>query len=230
MSFNNKILVAESVTKQVTSPAGDLTILSDISFVIQRGESVSITGPSGAGKSTLLGLLAGLDIPTSGRIFLNDNDLTVLDEDGRAGVRAKSVGFVFQSFHLVASLNALENIMLPLELNKHPLPRERAMEVLQKVGLIERRLHYPSQLSGGEKQRVAIARAFSTEPSLLFADEPTGNLDTATGSSIIDILFELNMNSTTTLILVTHNQSIAARCNREICLNAGNLVSSKSIT
>lgn len=218
------VLTAENVTKQVSSPEGLLTILADVSFTIRKGESVAIVGASGAGKSTLLALLAGLDLPTSGKIRLNGVELTALDEDGRAAVRAASVGFVFQSFHLVPSLNALENVMLPLELAGNKSPRKSALEILQKVGLKERVSHYPSQLSGGEMQRVAIARAFATEPAVLFADEPTGNLDSRTGGNIMDLMFELNKNSSTTLLLVTHDKTLAARCDREISLDAGRLI------
>jgi len=218
------VLATEQVTKQVSSPEGTLTILADVSFAVERGDSVAIVGPSGAGKSTLLALLAGLDLPTSGRIWLDGKDLSALDEDGRAQVRAASVGFVFQSFHLVPSLNALENVMLPLELAGDASPRQSALSILEEVGLKERTGHYPAQLSGGEKQRVAIARAFATEPAVLFADEPTGNLDAKTGDNIVDIMFELNKNSSTTLILVTHDRTLAERCDREISLDAGKLV------
>jgi len=182
-------------------------------------------GPSGAGKSTLLALLAGLDLPTSGKIWLDGHCLTDLDEDGRAAARARSVGFVFQSFHLVPSLNALENVMLPLELADKDGPRDRAMSILAEVGLQERWSHYPAQLSGGEKQRVAIARAFAAEPAVLFADEPTGNLDARTGDNIMNIMFTLNQNLSTTLVLVTHDSTLAERCDREIGLDAGLLVS-----
>ena len=218
------VLAASHVTKQVSSPEGSLTILSDVSFAIDKGDSVAVVGASGAGKSTLLALLAGLDLPTSGEIWLDGNNLTTLDEDGRAAVRAASVGFVFQSFHLVPSLNALENVMLPLELAGKPEPRKIADEIMKKVGLGERWSHYPSQLSGGEKQRVAIARAFATEPAVLFADEPTGNLDSRTGENIVELMFELNRNSSTTLILVTHDNSLAERCDRILGLDAGKLV------
>jgi putative ABC transport system ATP-binding protein len=221
---NRIVLATESISKQVSSPEGTLTILSDVSFAVGRGESVAIVGPSGAGKSTLLALLAGLDLPTSGRIWLDGWELSALDEDGRAQVRAASVGFVFQSFHLVPSLNALENVMLPLELAGSERPRDQAREILGTVGLAERTSHYPAQLSGGEKQRVAIARAFATEPAVLFADEPTGNLDARTGTKIMDMMFELNRDSSTTLILVTHDRSLAERCDREIRLDAGRLV------
>ena len=219
------VLATENVGKQVSSPEGSLTILSDVSFTVSRGDSVAIVGPSGAGKSTLLALLAGLDLPTSGRIWLDGRELSALDEDGRAALRAESVGFVFQSFHLVPSLNALENVMLPLELAGAAAPRQQALDILGTVGLAERTRHYPSQLSGGEKQRVAIARAFATEPAVLFADEPTGNLDARTGENIMRIMFELNQNSSTTLVLVTHDQGLADRCDREIRLDAGKLVS-----
>ena len=219
------VLVAENLTKQVISPEGSLTILSDVSFSVAKGDSVAIVGASGAGKSTLLALLAGLDLPTEGRVWLNGVNLTELDEDGRADVRAASVGFVFQSFHLVPSLNALENVMLPLELAGVDSPRQAAAEILSQVGLADRTSHYPAQLSGGEKQRVAIARAFATEPAVLFADEPTGNLDANTGDHVMDLMFELNRDSSTTLILVTHDRELAERCDRTIGLDAGRLVS-----
>ncbi len=219
------VLVADNVTKQVISPEGSLTILSEVSFSVDRGDSVAVVGVSGAGKSTLLALLAGLDLPTKGRIWLNSVNLSDLDEDGRADVRATSVGFVFQSFHLVPSLNALENVMLPLELASKESPRQAASEILSQVGLADRWSHYPAQLSGGEKQRVAIARAFATEPAVLFADEPTGNLDSQTGDRVMNLMFELNTKSSTTLILVTHDQALAKRCERTIGLDAGRLVS-----
>ena len=221
---STSVLATRSVSKQVSSPEGTLTILSDVSFTIDKGDSVAIVGASGAGKSTLLALLAGLDLPTEGEVLLDGVDLTKLDEDGRAAVRAASVGFVFQSFHLVPSLNALENVMLPLELAGKDDPRQVARKILDQVGLGERWSHYPAQLSGGEKQRVAIARAFATEPAVLFADEPTGNLDSATGGHIVDLMFELNRNSSTTLILVTHDKSLAARCDRVLGLDAGRLI------
>ena len=219
------VLVADNVTKQVISPEGSLTILSEVSFSVDKGDSVAVVGVSGAGKTTLLALLAGLDLPTKGRIWLNSVNLSDLDEDGRADVRATSVGFVFQSFHLVPSLNALENVMLPLELASKESPREAASEILSQVGLADRWSHYPAQLSGGEKQRVAIARAFATEPAVLFADEPTGNLDSQTGDRVMNLMFELNKKSSTTLILVTHDQALAKRCKRTIGLDAGRLVS-----
>lgn len=222
---NDVVLEAVRASKEVSSPEGSLTILSDVSFRIVAGESVAVVGPSGAGKSTLLALLAGLDLPSSGHVVLNGINLSELDEDGRAAVRAESVGFVFQSFHLVPSLNALENVMLPLELAGHRNARPAAREIIEKVGLKDRWSHYPSQLSGGEKQRVAIARAFATEPAVLFADEPTGNLDSRTGANIMELMFELNRSSSTTLILVTHDTTLAERCDRILALDAGRLES-----
>jgi len=219
------VLEAHQLSKQVSSPEGTLTILNDVSFSIQAGETVAVVGPSGAGKSTLLALLAGLDLPTNGHVDLNGTNLSNLDEDGRAIVRAESVGFVFQSFHLVPSLNALENVMLPLELAGHADARKAARDIIDKVGLGDRWSHYPAQLSGGEKQRVAIARAFATEPAVLFADEPTGNLDSRTGANIMELMFELNRNSATTLILVTHDNNLADRCERVLSLDIGRLVS-----
>jgi putative ABC transport system ATP-binding protein len=218
------LLRAESLTKKVTSPEGELTILDSVSFGVGRGESAAIVGPSGAGKSTLLALLAGLDEPSAGRVWLNGVELTALDEDGRAQVRNREVGFVFQSFHLLASLTALENVLLPLELSDAAQPKERAREALTRVGLERRLHHYPRQLSGGEKQRVAIARAFVVGPSLLFADEPTGNLDNKTGAKILNLLFELNAAAGTTLVLVTHDLEAAARCTKLIELAGGRLV------
>lgn len=218
------VLEAVGVSKEVSSPEGSLTILSDVSFSIAAGETVAIVGPSGAGKSTLLALLAGLDLPTKGYVVLDGANLSDLDEDGRARARADSVGFVFQSFHLVPSLNALENVMLPLELAGSDDPRGTSLGIIDKVGLTERWRHYPAQLSGGEKQRVAIARAFAAEPAVLFADEPTGNLDSHTGSNIMELMFELNRSSSTTLVLVTHDLSLAARCDRILRLDAGLLV------
>jgi len=215
------VLEAQCLTKQVSSPEGSLTILSDVSFQILAGESIAVVGPSGAGKSTLLALLAGLDLPSSGQVILNGSNLSELDEDGRAHVRADSVGFVFQSFHLVPSLNALENVMLPLELAGQDEARKTARDIIGKVGLSERWSHYPAQLSGGEKQRVAIARAFATEPAVLFADEPTGNLDSRTGANIMELMFELNRSSATTLVLVTHDSGLAGRCDRILELDAG---------
>ena len=223
-AINEVVLEAQGVGKQVSSPEGTLTILSDVSFQILAGESVAVVGASGAGKSTLLALLAGLDLPSNGHVILNGSNLSTLDEDGRARVRAENVGFVFQSFHLVPSLNALENVMLPLELAGHGEARAAARELIGKVGLKDRWSHYPAQLSGGEKQRVAIARAFATEPAVLFADEPTGNLESRTGANIMALMFELNHNSSTTLVLVTHDGGLAERCDRIIELDGGRLV------
>lgn len=220
------VLEAIGVGKQVSSPEGTLAILSGVSLAIARGETVAVMGASGAGKSTLLALLAGLDEPTAGEVRLAGKDLTRLDEDGRAAVRAGHVGFVFQSFHLVPSLTALENVMLPLELAGRSDARTAALEVLARVGLAERVGHYPRQLSGGEQQRVAIARAFVTRPDVLFADEPTGNLDAATGERIMELLFGLNAETGTTLVLVTHDRALAARCGRVIRLDAGRIVGS----
>ena len=220
------VLEAIGVGKQVSSPEGTLAILSGVSLAIARGETVAVMGASGAGKSTLLALLAGLDEPTAGVVRLAGNDLTRLDEDGRAAVRAGHVGFVFQSFHLVPSLTALENVMLPLELAGRGDARAAALEVLARVGLAERVGHYPRQLSGGEQQRVAIARAFVTRPDVLFADEPTGNLDAATGERIMELLFGLNAETGTTLVLVTHDRALAARCGRVIRLDAGRIAGS----
>lgn len=222
---NNVVLEAHGLSKQVSSPEGSLTILSDINFSIRSGESVAVVGESGAGKSTLLALLAGLDLPSEGHVVLNGSNLSLLDEDGRAILRAESVGFVFQSFHLVPSLNALENVMLPIELAGRKDARKAARDIIEKVGLGERWSHYPAQLSGGEKQRVAIARAFATAPAVLFADEPTGNLDSRTGGNIMALMFDLNRTTATTLILVTHDQSLAQRCDRTIVLDAGRLIS-----
>ncbi len=223
MERKDTVLEAALLGKQVSSPEGTLAILSDVSLAITRGETVAVMGASGAGKSTLLALLAGLDEPTSGTVRLAGNELTQLDEDGRAAVRARHVGFVFQSFHLVPSLTALENAMLPLELAGRADARAAALEVLAKVGLAGRVGHYPRQLSGGEQQRVAIARAFVTRPDVLFADEPTGNLDSATGARIMDLLFGLNEDAGATLVLVTHDQELAARCGRVIRLDAGRI-------
>jgi len=218
------VLAAERLGKQVNSPEGTLAILAEVTLDVRRGESVAVVGASGAGKSTLLALLAGLDEPTSGRVWLAGRELTALDEDGRAALRARHVGFVFQSFHLVPALTALENVMLPLELAGRADARRTALEVLDRVGLAERVGHYPRQLSGGEQQRVAIARAFVAGPDVLFADEPTGNLDSGTGGRIMDLLFGLNASAGTTLILVTHDRSIAARCGRLVRLDAGRMV------
>lgn len=224
MSTRDFLLRAERLTKKVSSPEGELTILDDVNIAVERSATAAIVGPSGAGKSTLLALLAGLDEPTSGHVWLNGVELTALDEDGRASLRNREVGFVFQSFHLLPSLTALENVLLPLELAATPNAAARARQALVDVGLAERLRHYPKQLSGGEKQRVAIARAFVTSPSLLFADEPTGNLDNKTGSKILDLLFSLNRAAGTTLVLVTHDLGAAARCQHTIELVGGRVV------
>lgn len=219
------ILRAQSVSKKVRTADNDLTILDEVSLEIANGQSVAIIGPSGAGKSTLLGLLAGLDTPTAGKIYLGEHDITATDEEGRAEIRAKMVGFVFQTFQLLGSLTALENVSLPMELSGQPDARQKAKEYLDKVGLAQRLTHYPKQLSGGEQQRVALARAFACSPKILFADEPTGNLDQATGLKISDLLFDLNKQSDTTLILVTHEQRLAERCEKIITIDDGRVVS-----
>ncbi|MBT9613536.1 MAG: ABC transporter ATP-binding protein [Burkholderiales bacterium] len=218
------IIQAEQLTKTVALEAGPLTILHDISFQIKSGESVAIVGASGSGKSTLLGLLAGLDEPSSGSVRVKGEALFVLDEDGRAALRGRCMGFVFQSFQLLPMLTALENVMLPLELAGSNDARSRAQRILDRVGLGSRMQHYPKQLSGGEQQRVAIARAFVTEPALLLADEPTGNLDSATGANVIELLFALNRERGATLLLVTHDTALASRCGRSLRLDAGRLV------
>lgn len=218
------VLKSQGLTKKVSSPEGELTILDQADLEIAAGESVAILGPSGAGKSTLLSLLAGLDLPTSGQVWVNGRELTALDEDGRAAVRADQVGFVFQSFHLVPALTALENVMLPLELAGRPEPRATARTALEEVGLGPRVGHYPRQLSGGERQRVAIARAFVGSPAVLFADEPTGNLDSRTGGRIADLLFGLNAERGTTLVLVTHDRVLAERCDRQLEMDGGRLL------
>ncbi|RMF96439.1 MAG: ABC transporter ATP-binding protein [Gammaproteobacteria bacterium] len=217
------VLRARALGKEVSSPEGRLTILDAVSLDIRAGESVALVGPSGAGKTTLLSLLAGLDRPSSGQVWLCGEELTAMDEDGRARLRGRHVGFVFQSFHLVPSLTALENVMLPLELAGAADAREHALAALDSVGLAPRRRHYPKQLSGGEKQRVAIARAFVTRPAVLFADEPTGNLDTASGQRVAELLFSLNRQSGTTLVLVTHDRELAGRCERLLEMEAGRL-------
>lgn len=217
-------VVAEQITKTVDTLEGQLQLLHPISLRVEKGESLAVTGASGSGKSTLLGLLAGLDVPSTGKIWLAGEDITALDEEGRASVRARAVGFVFQSFQLLPGLSALENVMLPLELKNISKAADRAKEFLEIVGLGHRLHHYPSQLSGGEQQRVAIARAFVVRPQVLFADEPTGNLDSQTGEKIIDLLFSLNREQGTTLILITHEQRLAERCERRISLSAGTLM------
>jgi putative ABC transport system ATP-binding protein len=226
--IRSSVLKAENLSKQVSSPEGPLTIVHGVSLDIAAGESVAVVGASGAGKSTLLALLAGLDLPTTGRVLLAGTDLTKLDEDGRARLRAQRVGFVFQSFHLIPALTALENVMLPLELAGRSDARRSALDTLARVGLRDRTGHYPRQLSGGEQQRVALARAFVTEPAVLFADEPTGNLDTTTGGRVGELLFELNANFHTTLILVTHDRELASRCGRIIEMEGGRVLPQKA--
>lgn len=223
-SAPKKIVQAENLGKQVISPEGRLIILNDINFSIDEGETLSVIGVSGSGKSTLLGLMAGLDVPSEGRVILDGTDLGTLDEDGRARMRMQRVGFVFQSFQLLPSLTALENVMLPLELAGAVEPEKAARDRLSEVGLSERIHHYPNQLSGGEQQRVAIARAFAGEPRILFADEPTGNLDQKTAKQVIDLLFRLNDERKTTLVLVTHDPVIADHCKRSLTLAGGRIV------
>lgn len=223
--MNRAVIRSEAIAKVVPTVEGELTILDGIDLEINAGETLAIVGASGSGKTTLLGILAGLDLPTGGTVFLSDNELTSMDEEQRARVRGEHVGFVFQTFQLLGSLTALENVMLPRELRGDRNAKQEAMELLIKVGLGERTTHYPRQLSGGEQQRVAIARAFACQPTVLFADEPTGNLDTATGQKIIDLIFELNEEFATTLILVTHDERLASRCQRTIVLDTGRIVS-----
>ncbi len=212
------------LSKRVADASGELTILHNIDFTVQPAETLALVGASGSGKSTLLGLLAGLDTPSSGRVLLDGTDIFALDEDGRAAFRKTRLGFVFQSFQLLAHLTALENVMLPLELRDDPEARAKATAMLGRVGLSSRLKHYPKYLSGGEQQRVALARAFVTEPPLLFADEPTGSLDAATGEAVIQLMFELNRERGSTLVLVTHDAQIAARCGRTLTIAAGRLV------
>jgi putative ABC transport system ATP-binding protein len=220
---SNAIIVTKGLGKSVLTSEGMLHILSSIDLIINSGESIAIIGESGSGKSTLIGLLAGLDTPTSGSITINGKLLTTMNEDGRAAIRNELISFVFQSFQLLQGLTALENFMLPLELRGDKQAKTAATHLLDRVGLSHRLTHTPKQLSGGEQQRVALARAFVTNPAILFADEPTGNLDSKTGSTIIDLLFELNLENNTTLILVTHDHALAKRCQRTIKLDAGHL-------
>ncbi len=220
----SNIIEADNLGKTVPTSGGPLAILSSVDLKIKTGESIAIVGASGSGKSTLLGLLAGLDTPTQGLVKLNGHDLTAKNEDGRAELRNQYVGFVFQSFQLLPGLTALENVMLPLELRNQTHAKEAATALLDRVGLSHRLSHVPMKLSGGEQQRVALARAFVTQPAILFADEPTGNLDSKTGDHIIELLFELNQEKQTTLILVTHDNALASRCQRTIKLEAGHLV------
>ncbi len=219
------IVLTEGLAKQVVTSAGPIQILQDVNLRIERGDSVAILGASGSGKSTLLGLLAGLDRPTAGRVVLDDMDLFALDEDARAALRARVVGFVFQSFQLLQSMTALENVILPLELRGEPRAEREGQRILERVGLAGRLHHYPRTLSGGEQQRVAIARAFVSRPSLLLADEPTGNLDSVTGAQVIDLLFELNRERGATLVLVTHDPVIAERSRRRLRLVGGAVAS-----
>ena len=227
--MSDAVVIARHLNKVVTTSEAPLQILSDVNLSIQRGSSVAIVGASGSGKSTLLSLLAGLDLPSSGEVLLAGQSLTTLDEDQRAALRGLEVGFVFQSFQLLDSLNAVENVMLPLELAGRRDARQHATELLERVGLKARISHYPQQLSGGEQQRVAIARAFASEPAILFADEPTGNLDAATGQKITDLLFDLNREHGTTLILVTHDERLAARCERALHMQAGQLQAGQTL-
>ena len=220
------MITVENLQKRVPMAGGELEILKGINLEIKSGEAVAIIGASGSGKSTLLGLLAGLDEASEGRVVIGDTDLAELDEDGRAVFRAREVGFVFQSFQLLPALTALENVMLPLEMQGNKDARQQAEHFLDRVGLGERVDHYPRQMSGGEQQRVAIARAFAAKPRILFADEPTGNLDTATGDRIEELLFELNREEGSTLVLVTHDLQLASRCERQLTLEAGEMVAS----
>jgi putative ABC transport system ATP-binding protein len=221
--MSEPIIAVERVTKQVADTSGTLTILHDISFELRPQESVAIVGASGSGKSTLLSIIAGLDTPSSGKVKLQGQDLFAIDEDARAALRARSVGFVFQSFQLLGNLSALENVMLPLELMGRHDARAAATEMLRRVGLGERLGHYPKVLSGGEQQRVALARAFVVHPALLLADEPTGSLDFATGEKVMELMFEMNRELGTTLVLVTHDRAIAARCDRQLRIEAGRI-------
>jgi putative ABC transport system ATP-binding protein len=224
MQSVERMIRAEDLGKTVETTAGQLTILKGIDLEIKKSESVAIVGESGSGKSTLLGLLAGLDSPTRGKVFLDSQEITALNEEERAAIRSETVGFVFQSFQLLGSLTAIENVMLPEELRGSNKAESRAMALLERVGLAQRAHHYPKQLSGGEQQRVAIARAFASSAKVLFADEPTGNLDTKTGARIIDLLFQLNEEYGTTLVLVTHDVRLAERCDRSILIESGMLV------
>ncbi|WP_455366765.1 ABC transporter ATP-binding protein [Kaarinaea lacus] len=230
MSVENadSVLKVAGLTKQVASLSIDsdepLVILDSISFSINSGETVAVVGPSGSGKSTLLGLLAGLDTPSSGKVYIDEQDIFALNEDGRASLRAQKLGFVFQSFQLLPALTTLENVMLPMEIIGRQDAEQAARNVLQRVGLQQRLQHYPHQLSGGEQQRVAIARAFAPRPKILLADEPTGNLDTRTGQQIIELLFELNAEQGTTLVLVTHDHALAEKCRRVLQIEAGRLL------
>ena len=223
------MIEANHITKEVTTSEGVLRILDDINLTVIDGEALAIIGPSGSGKSTLLGILAGLDTPSAGVVRVNGEDITAMTEEGRAAMRARYVGFVFQSFHLLPSLTALENVSLPLELRGDSSATEIALSYLDRVGLTARLSHYPRQLSGGEQQRVALARPFASRPRILFADEPTGNLDTVTGKTINDLLFQLNREEGTTLLLVTHEATLASRCHRRVTLKGGLLVENDTV-
>ena len=218
------ILRASALVKRVPTAEGELTILESIDLGIGAGAQVAVVGESGSGKTTLLGILAGLDLPTAGSVWLDGDEITAMDEEQRARVRARCVGFVFQTFQLIDSLTALENVMLPLELRGDRQAKDDARDFLDRVGLAARTTHYPRQLSGGEQQRVGIARAFASGPKVLFADEPTGNLDTATGAKVADLLFDLNREAGTTLVLVTHDAALASRCGQIVTLAAGRMV------
>ncbi len=222
--MTDPIIAVDHVTRQVTDSTGTLTILHDIDFTLRPRESTAIVGASGSGKSTLLAIIAGLDVPTKGTVRLAGSDMFALDEDARAALRARQLGFVFQSFQLLGHLSALENVMLPLELLGRGDARRKAGEMLERVGLGARLNHYPRTLSGGEQQRVALARAFVVEPAVLLADEPTGSLDFATGERVMALMFEMNREQGTTLVLVTHDRAIAARCDRQLHIEAGRLV------
>ena len=217
------LLKAKNITKEVNSPEGVLTIVSDINLAVHQGQAISIVGPSGSGKTSLLAILAGLDLPSKGQVWLADQEITSLDEDTRAQIRGERVGFVFQSFHLLSRLSAVENVMLPLEIKGDRQAKQKALKALTRVGLKKRASHLPNQLSGGEKQRVAIARAFVTRPTILFADEPTGNLDKASTQSVGELLFSINQESDTTLILVTHDPVLAGRCESTYQLDEGRI-------
>ena len=217
------LLKAKNITKEVNSPEGVLTIVSDINLAVHQGQAISIVGPSGSGKTSLLAILAGLDLPSKGQVWLADEEITSLDEDTRAQIRGEKVGFVFQSFHLLSRLSAVENVMLPLEIKGDRQAKQKALKALTRVGLKKRASHLPNQLSGGEKQRVAIARAFVTRPTILFADEPTGNLDKASTQSVGELLFSINQESDTTLILVTHDPVLAGRCELTYELDEGRI-------
>lgn len=221
---NTPLIVTQNLGKTVPTAEGELHILASVDLIINRGESIAIVGESGSGKTTLLSLLAGLDVPSTGSVAIEGKNITLLDEDGRALLRNALIGFVFQSFQLLPGLTALENVMLPLELSGDDNAEAAARGLLRRVGLDKRLTHTPKQLSGGEQQRVALARAFVTQPGILFADEPTGNLDSKTGARIVDLLFELNQEKQTTLVLVTHDASLATRCNRIIRLDAGRVI------